>query len=81
MNKTSQSKTSLRSLSEIEERKEYILSEIRNNSTQINKKWHSLFQEPSEKKRGFNVSTLMNTGAGLVDGFLLAWKLYHKFKK
>ena len=32
-------------------------------------------------KRGRRWSTVINTGAGVVDGLLLGWKLYRKFKK
>ena len=68
-------------LHEIRLRKELILSEIRKNNQQINVLWKDLFRKSEPKKKGFTLSSLMSTGAGIVDGFMLAWKLYRKFKK
>lgn len=69
-------------LHEIRLRKELILSEIRRDNQQINVLWKELFRKPEQnRKKGFTMASLMTTGAGLVDGFMLAWKLYRKFKK
>lgn len=69
-------------LHEIRLRKELILSEIRRDNQQINVLWKELFRKPEQnKKKGFTMASLMTTGAGLADGFMLAWKLYRKFKK
>ena len=68
-------------LHEIKLRKETILSEIRNDNQKINILWKDLFSKKEPKKRGFTIATVMNTGAGLIDGFMLAWKLYKKFKR
>ena len=69
-------------LHEIRLRKELILSEIRRDNQQINVLWKELFRKPEQnRKKGFTMASLMTTGAGLADGFLLAWKLYRKFKK
>ena len=47
--------------------------------------WNSLFKKPdallksaSTSKR---ISSLMSMGAGALDGAILAWKLYRKFKR
>ena len=69
-------------LHEIRLRKELILSEIRRDNQQINVLWKELFRKPEQNmKKGFTMASLMTTGAGLADGFMLAWKLYRKFKK
>ena len=69
-------------LHEIRLRKELILSEIRRDNQQINVLWKELFRKPEQnRKKGFTIASLMTTGAGLADGFMLAWKLYRKFKK
>lgn len=69
-------------LHEIRLRKELILSEIRRYNQQINVLWKELFRKPEQnRKKGFTMASLMTTGAGLADGFMLAWKLYRKFKK
>ena len=69
-------------LHEIRLRKELILSEIRRDNQQINVLWKELVRKPEQhRKKGFTMASLMTTGAGLADGFMLAWKLYRKFKK
>ena len=60
-----------RTLHEIRLRKEVVLSEIRRDNERMNILWKDLFRKPKPQK----------TGAGLADGFMLAWKLYRKFKK
>ena len=73
--------TTLRS---IEERKMQLLKEIRKDNNQINKLRKQLFAKPTaltSRKNRMSVQGLMNTGAGVFDGLLLAWKLYRKFKK
>ena len=68
-------------LHEIRLRKELILSEIRRDNQQINVLWKELFRKPEQnRKKGFTMASLMTTGAGLADGFMLAWKLYRKFR-
>lgn len=70
------------SLEELQRGKEQILDKIRKDSAEIGTKWHSMFYSNTmSNKKGVNMSTLINTGAGLFDGFMLAWKLYKKFKK
>ena len=76
--------TSYRSLEEIRDRKDLLLQEIRRDDQQIKTLWGELFpkQQPmaalTPSKR---ISSLMATGAGVLDGILLGWKLYRKFKK
>ena len=68
-------------LQEIRLRKEVILSEIKRDNQQINILWKDLFRKPEPRKKGLTLASLMSTGAGLADGFMLAWKLYRKFKR
>lgn len=68
-------------LQEIRMRKQVLLSEIKRNNQQINILWKNMFRKPEPKKKGLTLASLMTTGAGLADGFMLAWKLYRKFKK
>lgn len=68
-------------LQEIRLRKQVLLSEIKRNNQQINILWKYMFRKPEPKKKGLTLASLMTTGAGLADGFMLAWKLYRKFKK
>lgn len=75
---------SYKSLDEIRMRKDMILRDIRKDDSQVRKLWGSLFHKPamltaSTPSRRF--SGLMNTGAGILDGLILGWKLYRKFKK
>lgn len=68
-------------LHEIRLQKEALLAEIRMDNQRINILWKDLFRKPEPKKKGFTLASLMTTGAGVADGFMLAWKLYRKFKK
>ena len=77
MNKTETYNT----VHEIRLRKEVLLSEIKRDNQQMGILWKELFRKPEQKKKGLTVASLMSTGAGLADGFMLAWKLYRKFKK
>ncbi|MDO4159672.1 MAG: hypothetical protein Q4D41_04375 [Prevotellaceae bacterium] len=80
MEKNTQTPVVFNSLEEIQQRKEQILTGIRNDNNEINKRWKSLFfNHDIRKKKGLSMATVINTGAGLFDGFMLAWKLYNKF--
>ena len=82
MSNDSQQQTSYGSLDELQLRKERILNEIRKNNNEIGQKWHSLFYNNTPgRKKGLNMATIVNTGTGLFDGFMLAWKLYNKFRR
>lgn len=77
---TEQRYTTLRS---IEERKAQLRKEIRRESDKMGKLSRQLFEKPksSARKSGLLPSTIFNKGAYVLDGLLLAWKLYRKFKK
>lgn len=81
MKNAQENPTGYNTLHEIRQRKEAVLAEIRKDNKQMNKLWNGLFHDKSPRKKGFTWSSAVNTGAGFVDGFLLIWKLYRKFKK
>ena len=61
------------SLNEIRLRKELLRKDIQADDAKIKALWKSLFTKPE--------ALSMKIGAGAFDGALLAWKLYHKFKR
>ncbi|SES96182.1 hypothetical protein [Prevotella sp. kh1p2] len=77
--------TPYKNLHEIRLRKALLLADIQKDDQKIRSLWSNLFHQPvafksaSTPSRRFN--SLMNTGAGVLDGVILAWKLYRKFKK
>jgi len=82
MNNTLSETTRFNSLLELQLRKEQLRNAIGKDGASISDKFKSLFAKPKVKqKRGFNMSSLVNTGAGALDGLVLAWKLYRKFHR
>lgn len=71
-------------LRSIADRKAQLLKDIRKDSDQIMKLRRQLFAKPTaltSKRKGARMQGLMTTGAGVLDGLILVWKLYRKFKK
>lgn len=72
-------------LEEIRMRKALLLKDIQKDSERIDLQWHSLFRKPQGLSKtatpSKRIGSFMNMGAGFLDGALLAWKLYRKFKK
>lgn len=81
MKNNAESPTAYNTLHEIRQRKEAVLAEIRKDNKQMGKLWNGLFHDSSPRKKGFTWSSVLNTGMGFMDGFLLVWKLYRKFKR
>jgi hypothetical protein len=50
-------------------------------ATGINTLWKTLFHKKTHPSKGMRISELMSTGAGMLDGLFLGWKLYRKFKE
>ncbi|MFC2760396.1 hypothetical protein [Hallella multisaccharivorax] len=77
--------TSYKSIEEICSRKALLLKDIQADSKRIDEKWHSLFKSPAALNHSAKPSqrfvSIMNTGAGVLDGLMLVWKLYRKFKR
>lgn len=80
-----QDKNQYCSLTEIRLRKELLQKEMETDSEKIKQQWNSLFVKPKAFSKSTSpskrISSLMSMGAGALDGMILAWKLYHKFKK
>lgn len=72
-------------IDDIRLRKAMLLSDIQKDSAKLSKEWHSLFHKPVAMSRnatpGKRINSLLNSGAGIIDAFLLGWKLYRKFKR
>lgn len=71
------------SLTDIQTRKDELRKDMKSDSEKIKMLWSDLFKKPSEDTlltptRRF--SGLLNTGAGILDGVILGWKLYRKFR-
>lgn len=77
--------TEYKSLNDIRMRKEMLRNDILKDDQKIRTLWHSLFKpsdifdkNTSPSKR---ISSLINTGATVIDGAILGWKLYRKFRR
>lgn len=75
----------LSSLAEIMLRKELVQKDIDADDEKIKTLWNSLFKKPDASSKSAStskrISSLMSMGAGALDGAILAWKLYRKFKR
>lgn len=73
------------SIEEIRLRKAALQKEIEADSAKIDEKWHSLFKKPEALSKSATpsqrISGIISSGAGVLDGILLVWKLYRKFKR
>ena len=76
MAENSQTQPSYTTLRSIADRKSQLLKEIRKDSDQLTKP-----TALTSKRKGARLQGLMTTGAGVLDGLILVWKLYRKFKK
>lgn len=69
-------------LTEIQKRKTELLQQIRNDNKEMNTLWHGFFnKQAASSRKGLSVSGIVNTGVGVIDGMLFAWKLYRKLRK
>ena len=77
--------SSYQSIEEIRLRKAALQKEIEADSAKIDEKWHSLFKKPEALSKSATpsqrISGIISPGAGVLDGILLVWKLYRKFKR
>ncbi|MBP3838176.1 MAG: hypothetical protein ILA04_03455 [Prevotella sp.] len=75
--------TAYHSLSQIKEQKEAIRNSIQEDDRRMKELWNKLFHhEPTHLKTPTKrFAGIMNTGANLLDGLILGWKLYRKFNK
>lgn len=74
-----------KTIEEIQLRKAMVLKDIQKDDNKIHNQWASLFYKPDALRKSATpskrINSLMNTGAGVFDAFILGWKLYRKFKK
>ena len=71
-------------LNDIRLRKKALRTDIVKDDQNMKKLWDSLFHNETINRNSSpskKFSVLMNTGASLLDGVILGWKLYRKFKK
>ena len=77
--------SSYQSIEEIRLRKAALQKEIEADSAKIDEKWHSLFKKPEALSKSATpsqrISGIISSRAGVLDGILLVWKLYRKFKR
>lgn len=77
--------SSYQSIEEIRLRKAALQKKIEADSAKIDEKWHSLFKKPEALSKSATpsqrISGIISSGAGVLDGILLVWKLYRKFKR
>ncbi|GAB6981800.1 hypothetical protein [Prevotella dentasini] len=67
-------------LSEIRLRKAQLLNDITKDSNKMTALWNGVFHKPKENATPTQrFSGMMSTGAGVLDGLILGWKLYRKF--
>ena len=70
------------SLEELRIRKDMLRSDILKDEEQIKDLWSDLFHKSAdsyESTPSKYLSSLLSTGASIIDGALLGWKLYHRF--
>ncbi len=70
------------SLADIDNCKAALKREIRDDECRISDMWNTLFHtnEPEPKTRAQHITRMISLGSGMLDGALLGWKLYRKFK-
>jgi hypothetical protein len=68
------------SMDAINSRKNALRKQIQGSDAEIRILWKSLFRQEQPTTKGMRMSNLMTTGAGILDGVILGWKLYRKFK-
>lgn len=76
---------SYKTIEEIQLRKAMVQKDIQKADNKIRTLWTSLFTKPDALRKNATpskrINSLMNTGAGVFDAFMLGWKLYRKFKR
>ncbi len=82
MANSNENRTHYKSLDDISLRKAELLGKIRKDQAEMGTLWNEMFKpEKKSRKKGMSLQGIMNTGIGVLDGALFAWKIYRKFKK
>lgn len=69
-----------RSIDDIRLRKAQLRTEIAKDQNKLSGLWNSLVHKPKNDRPSQRFSGVLNTGAGIMDGLILGWKLYRKFR-
>lgn len=72
------------SLDDIKTQKNIIKKDIAANEKNISRLWNNLFRKDTPKMAAtpsYRISQIFTTGASVLDGLILGWKLYRRFKK
>lgn len=80
---TEKTQSTFSSLREIRAYKENISKELQKDEENIAKLWNELFHNTDQNlpaKPVQHLSKVINISSGIIDGLLLGWKLYRKFK-
>ncbi|MCH4182311.1 MAG: hypothetical protein WCS17_11370 [Prevotella sp.] len=74
-----------KSLADIRLRKEMLKNDILKDDHRVQGLWNDLFHKPETFRKDDAPSKrlhgLLNMSAGAIDGIILGWKLYRKFKR
>ena len=73
---------SIRSLTDIQDRKEYLRKQIQHDEDRIAEEWNNLFhkEEDIPQTKAQRLARMMSLGTGVFDGVMLGWKLYRKYQ-
>lgn len=71
------------SLAQLAAYKNQLKKAIEQDEKEMKNMWNSLFKKPSStyKSPSQKLSNFLSMSGGIIDGALLGWKLYRKFKK
>ena len=68
-----------KSLDDIRARKEELRQSLRQDNQSMKTQWSGLFHHEKSNSPSRRLANIMSTGAFVLDGVILAWKLYNRF--
>ena len=71
------------SLAQLAVYKKHLKEAIEQDEKEMKKMWNSLFKKTSSTRKSPSqkLSSILSMSGGIIDGALLGWKLYRKFKR
>ena len=71
------------SLRDLKEYKDALNKKLKADEDEIKRLWNDLFKpaKSGPKTPAQRIQSALSLGTGIVDGLILGWKLYRKFKK
>lgn len=71
------------SLRDLKEYKDALNKKLKADEDEIKRLWNSLFKpvKSGPKTPTQRIQSALSLGTGVIDGLILGWKLYRKFKK